>query len=121
MCIWGAILFPPVFASAQTTLEGFGFFPCDGVTKECGFNDLITVANGIINVLFFVVILIAPLLIVRAGYYYVISSDKPAERTKANGQLRGLVIGLAIIACAYAIVKLVLSILINQSSLSVKF
>lgn len=114
-------MFLPLLVSAQTTLEGFGLFPCDGVTKECTFQDLITVANGIINVLFFAVVIISPILITIAGYHYIISSDKPAEREKANGRLKNLVIGLVIIACAYAIVKLVLSILIEQTNLSVTF
>lgn len=121
ICVWGSLFFLPLVTSAQTTLVDFGLFPCDGVTKECTFNDLVTVANGIINALFFAVMLIAPLLIARAGYYYVISGDKPAERAKANGQLKGLVIGLVIIACSYAIVKLVLSVLIKQTNLSVEF
>lgn len=121
ICVWGSLLFLPLVTSAQTTLVDFGLFPCDGVTKECTFQDLIAVANGIINALFFAVVIISPVLIVIAGYRYIISSDQPTERARANGQLKNLVIGLVIIACAYAIVKLVLNVLISQTTLSVTF
>jgi hypothetical protein len=118
--VWGLMMISPVLAFAQKkTLADFNLFPCDG--PKCTFKDLITVANGIINALFFAVIIISPVLIAIAGYRYIISSDQPAERTKANGQLKSLVIGLVIIACAYAIVSLVLKVLIDQSNLSVTF
>lgn len=121
VCTWGAVVFLPLIASAQKkTLVDFGLFPCDG--PDCKFEHLITVANGIINALFFAVMIISPILIALAGYRYIISSDQPAERARANGQLKSLVIGLAIIACAYAIVKLVLNVLIGQNTnLSVTF
>lgn len=128
------LLLMPLYVVAQTTPTGevtgqsLGLFPCNGVvdlkvpgSKECTFADIIALANKIINALFVIIMIIAPVLIARAGYYYVISSDKPAERSKANGQLTNLVIGLVIVACAYFIVKLVLNVLIGQSVLQVTF
>ncbi len=122
------MVFTPMMVSAEVTGVSLGLFPCNGVvdpnkpgSKECTFQDVVQLANKIINALFVIIMIIAPLLIARAGYYYIISSDKPAERSKANGQLLNLVIGLVIVALAYAIVKLVLSVLINQSVLQVTF
>lgn len=119
------LLSVPLFVGAQTTPTGevtgqsLGLFPCDG--PDCTFQHVVQLANKIINALFVIIMIIAPVLIARAGYYYVISSDKPAERSKANGQLTNLVIGLVIVACAYFIVKLVLNVLIGQSVLQVTF
>lgn len=109
----------PVIVGAEVTGATLGLFPCDG--PDCTFQHVVQLANKIINALFIIIMIIAPVLIARAGYYYIVSSDKPAERAKANGQLANLVIGLVIVACAYFIVKLVLSVLINQTNLSVTF
>jgi uncharacterized protein involved in response to NO len=64
------------------------------------------------------VLLISPILIAKAGYHYVMSGNNPGERKKANSQLLNLVIGLVIIAGAYVVVKLVLDVLIGQTTIS---
>lgn len=121
----GLMMLIPFWVGAQTaptggvTGQSLGLFPCNG--PDCTFQHVVELANKIINALFVIIMIIAPLLIARAGYYYVISSDRPTERAKANSQLTNLVIGLVIVAGAYAIVKLVLSVLINPTNLSVTF
>lgn len=114
-----SIPFVAVAQNTGVTGQSLGLFPCNG--PDCNFGHVIILANKVINALFVIIMIIAPILIARAGYYYLISSDKPAERSKANGQLQNLVIGLVIIACSYAVVKLVLGVLINQTTLSVTF
>lgn len=119
-------------AFAQVTGESLGLFPCDpapgknadGTPKpaeECTFNHVLELADNIIKALFFAIMIIAPLLIALAGYRFLISGSRPAEREKAKNQLLNLVIGLVIVACAYGVVKLVLNVLLSPTTITTFF
>lgn len=114
-----SLIFVPVFAGAQTTGKSLGLFPCKG--PDCTFNDVIKLADNIIKTLFIAILIVSPLLIAHAGYLYIISSGKPAERARANARLLNLVIGLVIVACSYAVVKLVLNVLLNPTNVTTFF
>ncbi|MHB1316838.1 MAG: hypothetical protein ACYCZW_03200 [Minisyncoccota bacterium] len=109
--VLGVFFVFPFVAGAQVTGKSLGLFPCNG--PDCNFGHIIALVDSIIKTIFTVILIVTPLLIARAGYYYIISSDKPAERAKANSQLRNIVIGLAIVALSYTVVKLVLTTLVD--------
>lgn len=105
--------------------QSLGLFPCTGVvdsedaeSKECTFNDVVKLVDRLVNAGMIIILLISPLLIIRAGYHYVMSANNPGERKKANTQLLNLVIGMLIIGGSYTVVKLVLDTLIGQTNIS---
>lgn len=114
-----SLIFVPVFVGAETTGASLGLFPCNG--PDCTFNDVLKLADSIIKTLFFAIMIISPLLIAYAGYRYIMSGGQPAERAKASQQLLNLVIGLVIVACSYAVVKLVLNVLLKQTTITTFF
>ena len=86
-----------------------------GITWECSppgnctFGDLINAVKtvvkwGTIFALEFSVVVIA-----YAGFKYMISGEKPAERAAANKMLRSVVIGIIFILAAWLIVTLIIS------------
>lgn len=109
----------PVYVDAQVTGKSLGLFPCNG--PDCNFSHAIDVVNAIVKTLFIAVLIVTPLLVVKAGYHFIIGGNKPAEREKGRNQLMNIAIGLVIIACSYAVVKLVLSVLINQTTIQTGF
>lgn len=121
-----SLVFVPVFVgAAPVTGESLGLFPCNGVVEEgkknsgeCTFNDVLKLADNIIKAIFIAILIISPVLIAYAGYRYIMSGGKPAERSKASQQLLNLVIGLVIVACAYGVVKLVLNALLSQTNIT---
>lgn len=117
LCLF-VLFFIPVYAGAVTG-QSLNLFPCDG--PSCTFNDAISVVNAIVKTLFVAVLIITPLLVAKAGYHFIVGGNKPAERQRGANQLKNIVIGLLIIACSYAVVKLVLSVLIKQTSINVAF
>lgn len=115
-------------ASGGVTGKSLGLFPCTGVvdpkdptSKECTFQDVLSLANNIIKALFFAIMLISPLLIAHAGYLFIISSSNPKERDRARNRLLNIVIGLVIVACSYGVVKLVLSVLLKPTTITTFF
>lgn len=120
------LVFVPIVVQAVDG-QSLGLFPCTGVVKdgdsdpnnkECTFNDVVKLVDRLVNAGMIIILLISPLLIVRAGYHYVMSANNPGERKKANTQLLNLVIGMLIIAGSYTVVKLVLDTLIGQTNIS---
>lgn len=110
--------FVPTYAGAVDG-QSLKLFPCDG--PSCTFNDAISVVNALVKTLFVAVLIITPLLIAKAGYHFIIGGNKPAERDKGRNQLKNIAVGLLIIACSYAVVKIVLSVLIKSTTINVAF
>ncbi len=119
LALLASLVFVPVYVGAETTGASLGLFPCDG--PNCTFNDVLTLANNIIKALFFAIMLISPLLIAHAGYLFIISSSNPKERERARARLLNIVIGLVIVACSYGVVKLVLSVLLEPTTITTFF
>lgn len=117
-------LFSPISLFAQVT--GAPPPPNTGITYECPptpgpdgkpvygnctFQDLINAIQKALNwgrnfALTFSVIVLA-----YAGWKYMISGDRPAERSKANEMLRKVAIGIFLILAAWLIVTLILKAL----------
>src|SRR3989344_2711337 len=67
------------------------------------------VNNLIAFILTILIFIVTPLLIVWAGFLYVVAPANPANRTKANHILTNTVVGLAIALFAWVIVNAVLT------------
>lgn len=128
MVILTSVFLPAYAMGAEVTGRSLGLFPCTGVvdpkdptSKECTFNDVLVLANNVIKTIFFAILLISPLLIAWVGYRLLVSGNQPAEREKAKNQMLNIVIGLVIVACSYGIVKLVLDVLLEPTTISTFF
>jgi len=119
LALLASLVFVPVYVGAETTGASLGLFPCNG--PDCTFNDVLKLADNIIKALFFAIMLISPLLIAHAGYLFIISSSNPKERDRARNRLLNIVFGLVIVACSYGVVKLVLSVLLEPTTITTFF
>lgn len=88
--------------------------PC---SDNCGFNDLLTLVNTIINfILFVLAVPIAAIMFAYAGFLLIFSGGESGKRTKAKDIFLNVVIGLAVVAAAWLIVHTILSIVGYQQS-----
>ena len=97
----GVVLSVPVIAVAQIGI------PCNG--PDCGFDDLVTLANNIIKFLVFTVS--APLAAVGfmwAGADLVLNQNKEGAWSKAKERFELIGMGFGIILTAFLIIKMVL-------------
>lgn len=69
-----------------------------------------TTVSGVLNGVYFWAGIIAVLVIVIAGYYFVISNGDANQVSRAKKAILGAVIGLVIILSAYIITGLVLQV-----------
>jgi hypothetical protein len=79
---------------------------------ECiwGWNELMLLIKNIINfLLFYLALPAATLAFIYAGWLYLSSGDKPAQRAKAKGVFINVLYGLAIAAAAWLIVSAILT------------
>jgi hypothetical protein len=113
-----AFLFLTVFfalpVSAAINGVTLGLFPCDG--PNCTFDSVLKLAQAIVNGTTLILLLISPLLIARAGYFYIMSAQNPGERKKANQMLLNIVIGLIIVLSGWTIITLILKIFLNPEA-----
>lgn len=81
-------------------------------TKACGFNDLMTLVNNIINfILFYMAIPIAAVMFAYAGFLLVTAGGEAAHaRTEAKNIFTNAMIGLVLAAGCWLIIKTLLSI-----------
>lgn len=98
-------LITPVFAFAD-------LIPCNGTTTDCNFNAFITLINNVINFIFKgMAIPIAAVMFFYAGFLMVTSAGSSESKTKAKNIFSNAVIGLAIAAGAWIIIKTILTVL----------
>lgn len=115
------ILFMFLVLITPALSSGAGLVPCTNTPVNgkipdsdlCGFNALMDLINKIINfILFNMAIPIAAIMFVYAGWLMVTAGGEAAHaRTKAKSIFTNAVIGLALAAAAWLIIKTVLSIL----------
>lgn len=114
------ILIMPALSFAQLNIKSpnGGLVPCGmadstGKITMCGFTDLMTLVNNVINfILQGMVIPIAAILFAYAGFKLITAGEEIASaRTKAKSIFTDTVIGLIIAVACWLIVKLILSIL----------
>ena len=78
-------------------------------TNECGFSDLIILANIIIKFLMYdVAVPLAALGIMWIGGNFIINQDKESARTEAKKRFGDIVMGFLIMLGAFVLIKLVL-------------
>lgn len=83
---------------------------CDGNS-----DDLRGVAINIINGIIFVIGIVAVIFIIYGGIQYMTSAGDPSKTQKAKHTIMYAVIGLVIVALAYAIVNFVIHIIYNKN------
>lgn len=103
------VMWMPLLLSAQGT--GIVYVCVSGAPGECDFNDLIMAVTSVVNWATIFAIQFSVIVIAYAGFKYMISGDKPAERSAANAMMLKVVKGMALILLAWVIVRLILSAL----------
>lgn len=99
------LVIPLIALGAEGTI--FGKYICSGT--DCEFNDLIDLANTIINFLIYdVAVPLAALGFMYAGARMVISQNKPAEWTKTKEMMSNIGYGFAIMLGSFVLIKFVL-------------
>ncbi len=75
----------------------------------CGFSDLITLIDNLLNVFIWISVPIATILFAVIGWTLITQGDKPAAIAEAKSRLMTLVIGVGYILAAWLIVKLIVT------------
>ena len=107
------ILIIPALSLAESLVQ------CDNLEGNlCDFNALMALVNRVIHfVLFDMVIPIAAIMFVYAGFLIIIEGGEAAgARTKAKSVFTDVVIGLIIAVAAFLIIRTILSILGYEGS-----
>lgn len=89
----GLVLFVPVITQA-----------IDVVTSPIGCQDIDCLISSIIDFIFKIAIIIAPIMLIIAGFFFVTSMGEPAKIQKAKDVVLWTLIGLAIVVMARGIV-----------------
>ncbi len=101
----------PMYVSAQVGI------PCDG--PDCGFDDLIVLANNIIKFLMFsVAVPLAAIGFMWVGGNLIINQDKEGAWSKAKGSFWDIAMGFGIMLVAYVLIKTVLFAFLTEESAS---
>ena len=121
-------LFIPILTYAQTTnvkdtglvydCELSHFYRFNGqktLPGECTFEDLIYEVQNVVTFGRNLALELSVIVLVIAGFRYMISGDKPDERKKANAMLLNVVKGIIFIIAAWLIVKLITSALLKST------
>lgn len=83
--------------------------PCGtSTTAPCGYCDLFTLAQNIMNFLVYIAVFVAVLLFVYAGFKLITSGGNQAALTQAKGIFTSVVIGLVITLGSWLIVDTVM-------------
>jgi len=104
-----------VVVKCNTELDANGQF-----VDPCTFDSVLAAINNVIDFLiYYMVIPIAAIVIMVAGFMYLTSGDSPYKRKKARKMLLNLVIGLVLALSAWIIVKFILDGLGYEDSLQI--
>ncbi|HAM88225.1 MAG: hypothetical protein US83_C0010G0044 [Candidatus Falkowbacteria bacterium GW2011_GWC2_38_22] len=113
MCLV-VVLILPYFVFAQSPLDKLSDVGVkggySGVTSE---NDLVTNAGKIVSIFFSILGIIFVVLMLYAGYNYMIAAGDQSKVDKALSTIRRAIIGLIITVGSYAISNFVLFKLLN--------
>ena len=106
------ILVAPVLAWAEVGI------PCGDLAagqKECGFNDLITLANSIIKFLMIsVAVPLAAIGFMWVGGKMILSPNKESAKTEAKQSFANIAMGFGIMLGAYVLIKMVLFAFLDE-------
>lgn len=110
LALFAALFLVPSLAFAQ------GLAPtCD---TDCKFQDLIDFGTRIIDFLIRIGVPIAIILFSYAGFLYLTSGAKPAQRSQANSIFVSVFIGFVIMLSAWLLVNFVTSLFIKDTELN---
>lgn len=113
-----ALLFPSIIL-AQNEEQNSGLVPCGyGKEYDCGTDDVVNLANGLIEFLISMLGVIAVIALVYSGFRMVMSAGNETEWRKAKETFSNIVIGIIIILSAWLVVDLVLSGLTETGGLN---
>ena len=107
----GIVAFAQPFAGDASAINVFGNCPDDAKSSVCaskGENATSTVKN-VINLLIFVIGIIAVIMIVVGGLRYVLSGGDSAGINTAKNTILYAIVGLVVAILAYSIVNFVLT------------
>lgn len=104
------LIFSPLMALAQPSFVGDVAPECGdaGGSGMCGYCDLMTLAQRVIEFLVFFGIVVAILMIIYAGVLYLGSAGNSSQVSKAHSVLRSAIFGLVIVLASYLIINLIL-------------
>lgn len=89
--------------------------PCDG--PECGFSDVVKLANNIIHFLLYdVSIPLAAVGFMWAGANLILSQNKESAWSDAKGRFESIGIGFGIMLGSYVLIKVVLYAFLNTDA-----
>jgi hypothetical protein len=109
MMLAGVLFILPAIGLAQISI------PCDG--PDCGFNDLIILANNIVKFLVFTVAVpLAALGFMWAGAGLVLNQNKEGAWSEAKERFGNIGMGFGIILAAFLLVKMVLYAFLNTDA-----
>lgn len=108
--VFALLTFPSlVFGAVDTGLVG-----CSG--PDCNACSFVQMISNIIQWLVGILVIIAVLLIVRAGFELVVSQGNPAALTNAKKMMTNVAIGFVIMMAAWTIVDTVIKALVDPSA-----
>lgn len=106
--------FFPIWLLAEDTAVG-GLVKCgrgEAGPGDCGWEDLTKLFDDVLNFIFTVIMIpLAVIAIVWAGWRVLNGKTKPEELIKAKGALVNVAIGIFLALGAYAIIKTILGLL----------
>lgn len=104
------LLLVPALAAAESK---WGLIPCDNSEVKCDFKAFMVLINTLINfILFKLAVPVAAIMFAYAGFSMVVPGGESAHaRTKAKHIFTNAVIGLALAAAAWILIKTLLTIL----------
>lgn len=92
-----------------------GLIPCDG--PECGFSDVMKLANNIIHFLLYdVSIPLAAIGFMWAGANLILSQNKESAWSDAKGRFESIGIGFGIMLGSYVLIKVILYAFLNTDA-----
>lgn len=111
----------PSPANEKKGNEGIGLtYECvdeKGIVGNCDFDDFIGAIKKVVNYAVTLVLFLSVIAIVIAGFKFMISGDKPAERDAAKEILRKVAMGLFFILAAWLIVTLIMNALVDSEKI----
>ncbi len=101
----------PIHSHAQD--EGrFGLIVCDGVTDECGFDDLKELFVKGVSALVQVATVVTVLALIVMGFNLMTSAGNPAALTETKKRAKWIIIGYVCILAAWLVVYTILNTLV---------
>lgn len=111
--IGGAILAGGILALPLVSIGASDLIVCGGL--NCGFYDLIKLANAIVKFLFYdIAIPLVALGIMYAGARLIIFQNKEKEKTAAKEMLTNIGYGFALMLGTFVLIKFVLSQVLSE-------